>query len=454
MNVNNKPLLLLAFLQLLISGALNAQESTQQNWPRFRGSDGNGSVADDPRLPSQWSTRNNVAWNVEIPGSSCSSPIVWGDRVFVTSVVSEEKNVEAKPGLYLGQGVREPAKGTHHWMVHCFDLRTGKELWKHEPHTGKPTMPRHPKSSYAAETPTTDGERVYVLFGDVGLFCYDLDGKPLWAKPIESKKTFLDYGAASSPVVHEGQVFVVYDNFQESWIASFDARTGNENWRTEREENKSWATPLVWKNDVRTEIVVPGVRRNRSYGLDGELLWHFQGRMSSLVIPSPLVAHGMCYIGSGYVGDGHRPTFAIKPGGSGDLAANNKFAENEFIEWYQPQGSPYNTSQIVYGDYLYTVHDRGFMTCHNARTGEEVYGRQRFSPVGSFTASPWAYNGKIFCLSEKGLTYVVQQGPEFKILETNDLDEFCMSTPAIADGRLLIRTKGKLYCLANKEEGK
>ncbi len=441
-------------IQLVFSFAANAQEEAQKNWPRFRGSDGNGVVADDPRLPDQWSTKDNVAWNVDIPGSGCSSPIVWGGRVFVTSVISEEKNVEPKPGLYQGMGVRDPAKGIHHWMVYCFDFNTGKEIWKHESHTGQPTIPRHPKSSYAAETPTTDGERVYVLFGDVGLYCYDLEGEQLWSRPINAKRTFFDYGAASSPVVHENQLFVVYDNLEQSWIASFDTKTGDENWRTEREESKSWATPLVWKNDMRTEIVVPGVSENRSYDLDGKLLWHFKGRMSSLVIPSPLVAHGMCYVGSGYVGDGHRPTFAIRPGGSGDLAENKNFAENEFIEWYQPQGSPYNTSQIIYGDYLYTVHDRGFMTCHNALTGEEVYGKQRVTPPGSFTASPWAYNGKIYCLSESGLTYVVEQGPEFKIQRTNDLAEFCMSTPAIADGRLFVRSKSKLYCLTNRGEEK
>lgn len=426
---------------------------SQENWPRFRGVDGRGIAANDPRLPDRWDQEKNVAWKVEVPGMGCSSPVVWGDRVFVTSVVDEEPNTKPKKGLYLGMGVRAPAKGVHHWMVHCFDLKTGKELWKDEAHTGKPTIPRHPKSSYAAETPTTDGQRVYVLFGDVGMYCYDLDGKRLWSKPIESKKTFFDYGAASSPVVHEGQLFVLYDNLESSWLASFDAKTGEEQWRTERSENKSWATPLVWKNKVRTEIVVPGVNKNRSYDLEGNLLWEFRGRMSSLVIPSPFAAHGMCYLGSGYVGDGHRPTFAIMPGGQGDLAQDREFASNEFIQWYQPQGAPYNTSQIVYGDYLYTVHDRGFITCHDAKTGKEVYGKQRVSPRGSFTASPWAYNDKLFCISEDGLTYVVQTGPEFKILSTNALKDFCMATPAIANGRLLVRMQGELYCLTNESPG-
>ncbi len=418
-----------------------------ENWTRFRGTDATGVVADDPRLPSQWTTSENVAWSVDVPGQGWGSPIVVGNRVFVSSVVADEENIQPQKGLYLGQGVRDPAKGIHHWMVYCFDLISGKELWKQEAKTGRPVVPRHPKSSYAAETPTTDGERLFVLFGDVGLYCYSLDGKLLWSHEIEPKKTNMDYGAAASPVVHDGQVIVVYDNLEASWIAALDAKTGELRWQQPRDETHSWATPLVWKNDQRTEIVVPGRNKNRSYSLDGELLWEFDGDMSVLVIPSPFAAHGMCYIASGYVGDRHRPTFAIRPGASGDFTPEGDFAESEFIEWYQPKASPYNTSQIVYGDLLYTVYDQGFMTCHNAKTGEEVYGKQRFSPSGSFTASPWAYNGNVFCLSEDGLTYVIKAGDEFEIVRTNPLDELCIATPSIADGRLLIRTLTKIYCV-------
>lgn len=420
------------------------------NWARFHGTDGRGVIDDDPRLPTSWNKTEHVAWVAEIPGQGWSCPVVWGDRVFVTSVVGDEENTKPQKGLYLGQGVRDPNKGVHHWMVYCFDIRDGKELWKHEAHAGNPTVPRHPKSSYAAETPTTDGERLYVLFGDLGLYCYDLDGNPLWTRLIEAKKTAQDYGAAASPVVHDGQVIVVYDNLEASWIASFDAKTGDERWRKPREETHSWATPLVWTNELRTEIVVPGHKRNRSYSLSGELLWEFDGKMSNLVIPSPFAAHGMCYIASGYVGDAHRPTFAIRPGAKGDITPGGDYADSEFIEWYQGTSSPYNTSQIVYGDYLYTLYDQGFFTCHNAKTGEEVYGKQRFSPKGSFTSSPWAYNGKLFCLSEDGLTYVIKPGREFEILSTNPLDELCLATPAVAQGRLFVRTLSKLYCISNK----
>ena len=424
----------------------------QHNWPRFRGANANGVAPDHKGLPLSWTTTENVNWVAKVPGWGWSCPVVWGNRVFLTTVVSDEENENPKKGLYLGQGVRNPAKGVHHWLVYCFDLDSGKVLWQHEAHMGQPKVPRHPKSTYAAETPTTDGERVYVLFGDLGIYCYDMTGKPLWSKLIEPKKTAQDYGAASSPVAHNGQVFVVYDNLEASWIAAFDAKTGDERWRAARDETHSWATPLVWQHELRTEVVVPGKNRNRSYSLDGKLLWEFDGKMSNLVIPSPFAAHGSCYISSGYIGDFHRPTFAIRPGGSGDLAPNGNLAESKFIAWYQGQASPYNTSQIVVGDYLYTLHDRGFLTCHDAKTGKEIYGRQRFSPGGSFTASPWAYKGRLFCLSEDGLTYMVKPGPEFEILGTNDLDELCLASPAITKDKLLIRTASKLYCLTTGTE--
>jgi outer membrane protein assembly factor BamB len=424
----------------------------QDSWPRFRGRQADGVADNHPGLPETWSTAENVLWVQDIPGWGWSCPIVTKDRVFVTSVISDEEQRSPNKGLYLGEGVREPAVGIHHWMVYCFDLNHGNQLWKHEAHTGRPQVPRHPKSTYASETPATDGNHLFVLFGDLGLYCYDLNGKLQWSNPITPKKTFFDYGAAASPVVHDDQVFVVYDNLEESWIAAFDTASGQQRWRKTRDEERSWATPFVWENELRTEIVVPGQRRNRSYGLNGQLLWEFDGRMSNLVIPSPFAAHGLCYIGSGYVGDQHRPTFAVRPGASGSIAADGNFADSPYIAWYQGQSSSYNPSQIVYGDYLYTLYDRGFLTCLEAKTGVEVYGKQRFSPRGSFTASPWAYNDKLFFLSEDGLTYVVKPGSKFEIVGTNDLDELCLASPAIVNDKLLIRTASKLYCLTKGAE--
>ena len=438
--------LFVAVSVVLFSAPLFADD----NWPRFRGPDGRAVAPDHPALPTVWSKTKNVAWTSEIPGWGWASPVVWGDKVFISTVVSDGEKRQPSKGLYLGQGVRDPSKGLHHWWVLCFDLDSGKEIWRHEAHVGEPKVPRHPKSTYAAETPVTDGKHLYVLFGDVGLYCYSLDGDLIWSKSIEPKRTFMDYGAAASPVVHERQVFVVYDNLENSWIASFDAETGEQRWRKPRNEKRSWATPLVWKNELRTELVVPGLNRNRSYSLSGEVLWQFDGDMSSLVIPSPFAAHGMVYVASGYVGDAHRPTFAIKPGASGELAKGD-YDDSEFIAWYQPTASPYNTSQIVVGEFLYTLYDQGFLTCHNAKTGEEVFGKRRFPRGASFTSSPWAYNGKLFCLSEDGETYVLPASDEFKVQQTNSLGEMCAACPAVSGDKLLIRTASKLYCLTKKQ---
>ena len=283
-----------------------------------------------------------------------------------------------------------------------------------------------------------------MLFGDVGLYAYDLDGKPLWSHDIEPKRTMMNYGAAASPVVHDGQVLLLYDNMQQSYLASFDAKTGKQLWRTERAEGSTWASPFIWKNPLRTEIVTCGKKKNRAYDLKGKLLWEFDGRMSNLVIPSPFAADGLLYITSGYIGDQRRPVYAIKPGATGDITLKDGEKSNGHIAWYQPKAGPYNPSPLVYGGRYYTLLDRGFLTCNDAKSGQEIYGRQRLG--GSYTASPWAYNGKVFCLDEDGNTRVIQAGSKFEVLRTNDLDELCLSTPAVSQGHLLVRTASKLYC--------
>lgn len=423
-----------------------ASLGAEENWPRFRGPLGSGAAEDDPRLPDTWSKTENVKWVTDVPGLGWSSPVVWGERVFLTAVHSDTEYETPRKGLYLGSGRPDPPKGVHHWMVYCFDLQSGELLWKHEAHRGQPVSPRHPKSTYASETPTTDGRGLYVLFGDVGLYAYGLDGQPRWSHKIEPKKTEADYGAAASPVVHDGQVVFVYDNEQQSYIAAFDSETGVQRWRTARDEISTWATPLVWQNDLRTEIVTSGYRRIRSYDLRGNLLWDFDGQMTRLAIPSPLAALGMVYVASGFAGP-PRPVYAINPGASGDITPRNAEAEHPFIRWNQPKAGPYNPSPMVYRDHYYTLFDRGFFTCHDARTGEEVYGKQRFPRSGNFTSSPWAYNGMLFCLNENGDTFVLEAGPQFKVIRTNRLDEFCMACPAIAQGKLLLRTASKLYCI-------
>ncbi len=439
----NQILLTVAAAILLPASGARAQA----NWTQFRGS--SAGVVEDVVLPDSWSTTENVAWTVEIPGRGWSSPIVWGERIFLTSAVSEADAEAPKKGLYLGGNRDKPSEKPHRWMVYCIDLATGKILWERLAHAGVPRHPLHIKNTYASETPVTDGQRVYAYFGNVGLYCYGMDGEPLWSKDLGSLKIRYNWGTAASPVLYEDKLFVQNDNDEQSFLVALDKKMGEQIWRVERDEKSNWATPYIWRNDQRTELITCGTGKVRSYDLDGRLLWELGG-MSNIVIPTPLAEHGLLYVTSGYVGDKKRPLFAIRPGAQGDISLKDDQSSNQYIAWYQKQGGPYNPSPIVYGDYLYVLYDRGLLSCYDARTGDEVYSQQRIAAgARAFTASPWANDGKLFCLSEDGDTFVIQAGPEFKLLGRNALDEMCMATPAAVRGSLIIRTLTKLYRIRN-----
>lgn len=425
--------------------ALSLQAASPENWPQFRGPDARGVSGDDPALPETWGATENVVWKTDIAGVGWSSPVVWGNRIFVNSAASSDPGEAPKKGLYGGGNRPEPPGSTHRWLVVCADFSSGKLLWERQVHEGVPQTAHHLKNTYASETPVTDGERVYAHFGHLGTYCFDMDGKLLWSKTWPPYPTRYGWGTASSPAVHEGRIYLVNDNDENSYLVVLDKRTGEEIWRVPREEKSNWATPYVWKNGRRTEIITCGTYRVRSYDLDGKLLWELAG-MSSIVIPTPFSSHDLLYVTSGYVGDETRPVFTIRPGASGDISLKPGQTRNDHVAWFWPQAGPYNPSPLVYGDYYYTLFDRGFLTCHEAKTGKPVYDKQRFEVgAGAFTASPWAYNDKVFCLSEDGDTFVVQAGPEYKLLGKNSLGEMCMATPAIARGSLIVRSQERLY---------
>jgi outer membrane protein assembly factor BamB len=425
--------------------AFPLRAASPENWPQFRGSGARGVSGDDPTLPESWSATENIAWKTTIPGVGWSSPVVWGNRIVLNSAASSDPSEAPKKGLYSGGNRPEPPGSTHRWLVVCADFASGKLLWERQVHEGVPQTAHHLKNTYASETPVTDGERVYAHFGHLGTYCFDMDGKPLWSKTWPPYPTRYGWGTASSPTLHEGRLYLVNDNDENSYLVALDKRTGEEIWRVPREEESNWATPYVWKNGRRTEIITCGTHRVRSYDLDGKLLWELAG-MSSIVIPTPFSSHDLLFVTSGYVGDETRPVFVIRPGASGDISLKQGETRNEYVAWFWPQAGPYNPSPLVYGDHYYTLFDRGFLTCHEAKTGKLVYDKQRFEVgAGAFTASPWAYNGKVFCLSEDGDTFVVEAGPEYKLLGKNSLGEMCMATPAIARGSLIVRTQERLY---------
>ena len=415
-------------------------------WPGFRGGTA-GAVADDPALPDTWSSTENVAWSVEVPGLGWSSPIVAGDHVFVTSAISAGDERPPVPGLYDPGDEFGKTRSTseHRWMVYDIDFDTGRIRWARELEAVAPPELKHIKNSFASETPVTDGRRVYAYFGAVGLVAaLNLSGETVWTANVGAFNGGQEFGTAASPALHDGRLYLVNDNTTGSFLAAFDTATGAEVWRVERDETENWSTPFVWENDVRTEIVTTGRRKIRSYDLDGNQLWELGG-MTVNVVPTPFADDGLLYLSSGYPGGFPRPVYAVRPGAAGDISLGEDETANDYIAWYQPLLGTYSTSALVYGDYYYTLLDRGFLLCHDARTGEEIYGRRRIAPGHGFTASPWAYNGKVFALSEDGITYVMEAGAEFEIVGTNDLDEMALATPAIARGSLILRTQSKLY---------
>jgi len=430
-----------------ISGA------SDSDWPQFRGADSRG-VSENLELPTHWSATKNVEWKTDLPGRGWSSPIVWGDRVFLTSVINEGKSEEPKKGLYFGGDRPNPPGSVHRWVVFCLDLKSGEVRWKKEVHKGKPSTSIHLKNSFGSETPITDGERVYAYFGNIGVFCFDLDGKPLWDKRLKPHKTRNGWGTASSPVIHKDRIYLVNDNDEDSFLLALDKKSGKEIWRTPRREKSNWATPFIWTNDKRTEIVTPGTGRVRSYDLAGKLLWQFSG-MSSITIATPYEHEGLLYVSSGYVGDRkRRPIYAIRPGAEGDISLGDDETSNRWIAWRQQLAGPYNPSTIIYNDRLFVLYDFGFFACFDPSNGKTIFKRGRIPRGRAFTSSPWAYGGKVFCLNEDGVTFVMNASDELEVAHTNTLakDDMAMATPAIAGNRLLIRTSARLYCIKQGAE--
>ena len=446
--------LMLMFVVTMLSQVTDADD----RWPQFRGQGSRG-VTDETGLPTSWSQTENVAWVTDIPGLGWSSPIVWDGTVYLTTVVSATPVEEPQGGLYRGSETWLPSQSEHRWLVYAIDVESGAVKWEREVHRGAPRVGHHLKNTLASETPVTDGESVYVYFGNVGVYALNFDGTVVWERRFDAAKTRLGWGPAASPVLHDGTLFIVNDNDEESFVVALDAATGDERWRVARDEGTNWSTPYVWEHDGRTELVTTGSDLVRSYDLDGNELWTFSG-MNTIAIPQPFSAHGLLYLTTGYVGDPIKPVFAIRPGASGDITLAEGERSSEFVAWYVDDAGPYHPTPLVIGDHYVTLHDRGFFTVHDAHTGVELYFteeqiqnqevRRRVAVgTGGFTASPWAYNGRVFMLSEEGDTYVLDAENNFRLVTTNSLDEVAMSSPAIARGSLFIRTRSNLYRLSD-----
>lgn len=365
-------------------------------------------------------------------------------------------------------GMQKPPDVVYKLEVYCLDRGSGKVLWKQIAYEGKPHIPTQASNTYASETPITDGQRIYAYFGMHGVYCYDLAGNLLWKKDLGSYPMALGFGTGSSPALADGRLFIQCDNESKSFLVALDARTGAEIWRVDRAERTGYSTPFVWKNKVRTEVVCLGNSRVRSYDpATGKQLWELGG-MTGQAKATPAASAELLYVGSGggpgggggrggpgapgggFGFNSNRPLLAVKAGASGDISLKNGATSNDGIAWYQAKAGPQTASPLLYKGHLYILDEHGgFLSCYDAKTGEQAY-KERLSGARGFTSSPWAADGKVFCLDDAGTTYLLQAGPAFKLVGKNALDEMCWSSPAIAGHALFLRSVDHLFCIKQK----
>lgn len=425
--------------------------SHAQDWPSFRGK-GAAGVADGQKTPASWDATKgvNVVWKTPIPGIAVSSPIVWGDTVFVTTAVSSDPAAPFRHGLY---GDVEPSKDLtrHSWRLYAIDKKTGRIRWERVAHEGIPKTKRHPKSSQASCTPVTDGKVVVAHFGSEGLYAYDMGGKLLWKRDLGLLNAgwFFDpdyeWGAASSPILYQDLVIVQADRQEDSFVAAFRVKDGQPAWRTARDEIPSWGTPTVYQGPPRDELITHGTKFIRAYEpRTGKELWRL-GPNSEVTTPTPIVAHGLVFVTNGY--RGVQPIYAIRPGGSGDLTLKEGATSSEFIAWSTMRGGPYTPTPLVYGDLLYTLSNQGVLAAYQARTGERLYQERVAGKGGAFSASPVAADGKLYLAGEDGEVFVVKAGPKPDLLATNPMGEVLMATPAVSDGLVIVRGMKHLFAI-------
>lgn len=384
------------------------------DWPQFRGPQSHG-VSPETGLPLEWSATTNVRWKTALPGPGHSSPIVWGNRIFLTAGRADRSLTR-----YLFNKSR--------LSVLCLDKNSGRVMWEREVHVG-PLEELHATNAAASPTPVTDGKYVYVYFGSKGLFAFDFDGNKIWEASLGPFPN--EWGSASSPVLYNNLLLLNSDTDGEDFLLAVDKNTGKTVWKTSRNgATRSWPTAYVWNAAGRDEIVVSGSERVKSYNpKDGRELWSVEG-LTKWVTPTPVSAHGMLYVASN--GPGGNVIMALQPGGK--------------VAWTYTKNAPYSSSLLVVGDYLYGVRNGGVMVCLNAKTGVEQW-IARMSARGAYYASPVAVDGRIYTLSEDGEVTVLAPGPKFQVLATSAMGERCMASPAISDGRFIIRSDANLYSI-------
>ncbi len=419
-----------------------------QNWPQFRGPEANGIGSGAPPVEWNGESGKNVLWKAEIPGLGHSSPVIWGDKIFITSSVSTKGAAPLKVGLY-GSIESVADEGPQKLMVYCLDRKSGKVLWEHAAYSGPLKYKRHPKSTHANPTPATDGKLLVVSFGSEGLFTYDLNGKLLWKKdlgPLDAGFYMVpdaQWGFASSPVLHDGVVVIQADVQKNSFLAAFQAATGKELWRTSRKDVPTFGTPAIVpytaKGGPSMQVVVNGWKHTGGYDFKtGKELWMLNGG-GDIPVPTPVYKDGLVLTTSAHGSD--RPIYAFKTDAAGKLSKGDAG-----LAWTVERGGNYMQTPLIDGPLAYFCMDNGILTVYQLSNGERIY-QQRLGGGGGFSSSPVAADGRLYITSEDGQTFVLALGKEFKELAKNELGETVMATPAISGGVLYIRGRNHLFAI-------
>jgi len=428
--------------------AADAVSAGGANWPQFRGANASG-VGEGEALASVWDVEagDGIRWQVATPGLGNSSPIVWGDRIIITTAVAEGIEQRVRTGL-TGAGDPVDEAVEHGWRVMAFDKNTGEELWNTEIGRGVPITRRHFKASQANSTPATDGEHLVVVFPTAGMACLDMEGKIHWKHDLGGLNVSspndpgVEWGFASSPVIYDGLVNVQIDTYVDPYLAAWDLETGEQVWKTDRDVPPSWATPTVMRGEAGDELVVNGATIHGYDPATGEELWGLAPN-SELVIATPIVGDGVAYVSAGYAPV--KPIYAIRYGTRGEHDVEPG-TEHDQLAWSHNRGGAYMPTPLLYRGILYVVHHNGRMVAYDADSGAAIY-KTRFSRGGTFTASPVAAGGQVYISTEEGLVYVVEAGPEFKELAVNDMGGPVMATPALSGETIFVRTPDHLFAI-------
>jgi outer membrane protein assembly factor BamB len=413
------------------------------HWPSFRGDHASG-VAERQNLPARWDGEKgtNIKWKTPIPGLGHSSPIVWGDSVFVTTAVSSRDTATFRRGLF-GDGDASDDRSPHQWKVYSLNRKTGRILWERVAFSGVPVEKRHVKSTYASSTPATDGRYVIAFFGSQGLIAYDLLGRLAWRKDLGHLDTGAydipdyEWGTASSPIIYKDLVIIQADQQKGSFLLAVDIKTGKTVWKTEREELPSWSTPTVYLGKSRAELITNSPNFIRGYDPEtGRELWRLGGS-SKITAPTPIFANDLIVVASGRSPEA--PIFVIRPGGQGDITASRN------IVWSRERAGSYMPTPLIYQGLLYVLRNEGILSCYDLKTGEVKYVSRVPHQGSGFSGSPTAADGRIYLPSEDGDIVVIKAGPQFGVLGVNPMGQPLMATPAISDGMMIVRGERDLF---------